>query len=40
MVAEVYSFNVPDSDNIPQDMLGEVLEKVKKTEPEKHKLVD
>ena len=37
MVAEVY-FNVPD--NIPRDLFGEVLEKVKKTEPKKQKLVD
>ena len=38
MVAEVYSFNVPE--NIPWDLFGEVLEIVKKIEPEKHKLVD
>ena len=37
-VAEVYSFNFPD--NIPEDLFGEVLEKVKKIEPEKQKLVD
>ena len=38
MVAEVYSFNVPDS--IPWDLFGDVLNKVKKIEPEKQKLVD